>query len=216
MSFKRIGNVETLTALSFLSLSILSNIQVSWFQLGPASNPDTITPGDIHQVLVPGSNTIFNKSSPFLFIGGVPKSGTTLMRVLLDIHSQISCGPETHIFIDILKLRYEWNNVESLRKRNMAAGVTLQLIDHAVSGFLLEVGARHQDVAARIPCIKEPFLLTQGGFLSEWFPNSKLIHMVRDGRAVSNSLVSRSLEFPPFSSTNHTQNLKSWTKLASG
>ena len=33
MSFKRIGNVETLTALSFLGLSILSNIQGKSTQL---------------------------------------------------------------------------------------------------------------------------------------------------------------------------------------
>jgi hypothetical protein len=31
----------------------------------------------------------------------------------------------------------------------------------------------------------------QGGYLAEVFPNSKLIHMVRDGRAISHSLVSR-------------------------
>jgi hypothetical protein len=36
-----------------------------------------------------------------------------------------------------------------------------------------------------------PRLFTQGGFLAEAFPNSKLIHMVRDGRAISHSLVSR-------------------------
>ena len=29
------------------------------------------------------------RNSPMLFIGGVPKSGTTLMRVLLDIHPHI-------------------------------------------------------------------------------------------------------------------------------
>ncbi len=36
-----------------------------------------------------------------------------------------------------------------------------------------------------------PRLFTQGGFLAEAFPDSKLIHMVRDGRAISHSLVSR-------------------------
>ena len=37
----------------------------------------------------------------------MPKSGTTLMRVVLDIHSGTGCGPETHVIIDGLKLRYE-------------------------------------------------------------------------------------------------------------
>merc|ERR1711962_1996749 len=62
----------------------------------------------------------------------------------------------------------------------------------------------------------EPFLMTQAGFLATAFNNSKVIHMVRDGRAISHSLVSRNLEFPPFSPTNHTQNLHSWAKLATG
>ena len=40
MSFKRIGNLETLTALSFLGLSILSNIQgkLSFLGLSILSN----------------------------------------------------------------------------------------------------------------------------------------------------------------------------------
>merc|ERR1739838_87184 len=40
--------------------------------------------------------------------------------------------------------------------------------------------------------------------------------MVRDGRAVSHSLVSRNLEFPPFSNHDHSRNLKQWAKLATG
>ena len=64
-----------------------------------------------------------------LFIGGVPKSGTTLMRVLLDLHSRVRCGPESHVIIDVLKLRYEWNNFKHLKERNEAAGITKEIID---------------------------------------------------------------------------------------
>lgn len=58
--------------------------------------------------------------------------------------------------------------------------------------------------------------MTQAGFLATSFPQSKLIYMVRDGRAVSHSLVSRKLEFPPFSNHDHSHNLKQWAKLATG
>ena len=58
--------------------------------------------------------------------------------------------------------------------------------------------------------------MTQAGFLATSFPQSKLIHMVRDGRAVSHSLVSRNLDFPPFSAQNHSHNLRQWAKLAAG
>ena len=58
--------------------------------------------------------------------------------------------------------------------------------------------------------------MTQAGFLATSFPQSKMIHMVRDGRAVSHSLVSRNLDFPPFSSHDHSHNIKQWAKLATG
>ena len=39
----------------------------------------------------------------------------------------------------MLKLRYEWSNFPELRERNEAAGVTQEIIDKAVTAFLLEV-----------------------------------------------------------------------------
>ena len=176
---------------------------------------DSNSMADKHIVHPEEGGRTFNASSPILFIGGVPKSGTTLMRVLLDIHPKLRCGPETHVIIDVLKLRYEWANFGHLKKRNEAAGITHKIIDKALRAFILEVVARHGD-PADIICNKEPFLMTQAGFLATAFPNSKMIHMVRDGRAISHSLVSRELEFPPFSKTDHRQNLKSWANLATG
>ena len=89
------------------------------------------------------------------------------------------------------------------------------LVCKAVSAFILEVVSRHGD-PAQIICAKEPFLMTQAGFLASSFPHSKIIHVVRDGRAVSHSLVSRNLEFPPFSAQDHSKNLKQWAKLSTG
>ena len=125
------------------------------------------------------------------------------------------CGPETHVVIDMLKLRYEWSNYKHLRERNEAAGITKEIIDKAVSAFILEVVSRHGP-PAELVCAKEPFLMTQAGFLATAFPRARVLHMVRDGRAISHSLVSRDLEFPPFSNTDHAQNLKQWASLASG
>uniref|UniRef100_A0A1I8FA04 Protein-tyrosine sulfotransferase n=1 Tax=Macrostomum lignano TaxID=282301 RepID=A0A1I8FA04_9PLAT len=34
---------------------------------------------------------------PFVFIGGMPRSGTTLMRTILDAHSAVRCGVETRV-----------------------------------------------------------------------------------------------------------------------
>jgi hypothetical protein len=34
------------------------------------------------------------RSAPIIFIGGSQRSGTTLMRALLDVHDSVSCGAE--------------------------------------------------------------------------------------------------------------------------
>ena len=39
----------------------------------------------------------YNRESPLIFVGGVPRSGTTLMRAMLDAHEDIRCGEETHL-----------------------------------------------------------------------------------------------------------------------
>ena len=57
---------------------------------------------------------IFNQGStydvdmPLIFIGGMPRSGTTLMRTMLDAHPKIRCGQETRIIPRILGMRVNW------------------------------------------------------------------------------------------------------------
>ena len=34
----------------------------------------------------------YNRNTPLIFVGGVPRSGTTLMRVMLDAHPEVRCG----------------------------------------------------------------------------------------------------------------------------
>ena len=50
----------------------------------------------------------YDRSSPIVFIGGVPRSGTTLMRSMLDAHPEVRCGEETRVVPRILQMKRDW------------------------------------------------------------------------------------------------------------
>ena len=50
--------------------------------------------------------TLETDASSIIFVGGVPRSGTTLLRAILDTDPKIKCGLETRVipdFLDILE-----------------------------------------------------------------------------------------------------------------
>jgi len=50
----------------------------------------------------------YDKDMPLIFVGGMPRSGTTLMRAMLDAHPDVRCGQETRIIPRILGMRANW------------------------------------------------------------------------------------------------------------
>lgn len=81
----------------------------------------------------------FPEDTPLIFIGGFPRSGTTLMRVMLDAHNAVRCGEETRVIPRLLAMRATWSRSVKERIRLDEAGVTDQVLDSAVRAFLLEV-----------------------------------------------------------------------------
>ena len=63
-------------------------------------------------------------------------------------------------------------------------------IDNGIKRFILEIIEKHGPIARRL-CNKDPFALKYMKDLSEWYPNSKFIYMIRDGRSVAHSIITR-------------------------
>ena len=122
---------------------------------------------------------------PIVLIGGCGRSGTTLLREILNRHSKLFCGPETSMFglpfwpNNISKM---WNLDEQALKSN--AQVTDNLV-HFAEKFYIEQTNR---AGKARPADKTPNNIRVIGKLLTWFPKGRFIHIIRDGRDVSCSL----------------------------
>jgi len=151
----------------------------------------------------------YDRQSPLIFIGGVPRSGTTLMRAMLDAHDEVRCGEETRVVPRILQMRAHWMKSTKESMRLEEAGLTGDVLDSALSSFILEVVAKHGEPAPRL-CNKDPFTLKSGAYLLQLFPKSKFLFMVRDGRATVHSIITRKVTITGFDLKSYRQCLQKW------
>ncbi|XP_063238779.1 protein-tyrosine sulfotransferase-like [Bacillus rossius redtenbacheri] len=152
----------------------------------------------------------YSRDMPLIFIGGAPRSGATLMRVMLDAHPDVRCGPDSHVIPLILEMKSRW-----LRSRERVtleeAGLSKEVINSAIAAFALEIITRHGDPAPRL-CDKDPLTLKSASYLAELFPRARFIFMVRDGRATVHSIMSRQAAVPGFSLGSYRRCLEDWNK----
>ncbi|GAB6033533.1 Protein-tyrosine sulfotransferase [Chamberlinius hualienensis] len=169
-----------------------------------------------HQTVIYGKDTkqyVYGRAAPFIFIGGVPRSGTTLIRAMLDAHPDIRCGEETRVIPRVLQLRYNMMKSTKEVTRLEEAGITNEVLDSAISAFIMEVIAKHGDPAPKL-CNKDPFTLKSAVYLGSLFPNAKFVWMVRDGRAVIHSVITRQVTISGFDLTNFKQCLMKWNSIS--
>lgn len=169
------------------------------------------------QTAVLGSNMkqyVYDRDMPLIFVGGVPRSGTTLFRAMLDAHPDVRCGEETRVIPRLLQMRYNWLKSQKESMRLEEAGLTAEVLDSAMSAFILEVIAKHGEPAPRL-CNKDPFTLKAAVYLGKLFPNAKFILMVRDGRAVVHSIITRKVTISGFDLSSYQQCLGKWNTIMS-
>ena len=122
-----------------------------------------------------------------VFIGGCGRSGTTLMRVILDSHSKICCGPESNILagpnltsLEALAAKFDFSLAEVLELASRSA-----YLPQFCSTFFGTIAERHGKSRW---AEKTPKNITRLKYIFDNFPNARVLHVVRDGRDVACSL----------------------------
>jgi hypothetical protein len=123
-----------------------------------------------------------------VFIGGVPRSGTTLLQHMLDCHPAVFGGPEFDCIPGIIEL---WRQVADAHTRGrIQVFCTRAQIDACFEGLiedlLLPVAEAH---GARLLSEKTPLNVLVFVELLTLLPGCRVIHVVRDPRAVVSSLL---------------------------
>ena len=151
------------------------------------------------------------RNSPVVFVGGHPRSGTTLMRVLLDSHPSFHCGQETHVIPDLLTLRRKYSRGRGWN-RLREAGLDLGLLNTTIADAILNIiRNRGSPAPSRRLCTKDPFTLKHIPYLSRMFPNAQFILMVRDGRGVVRSIRKNNIKIAHFPNTDK-EGLQRWNQ----
>ena len=204
-----------LTMRRLVSYGIVTSLVVlllySWFVPCDDSHKLKMVPKESTHYVYDAENHAYpyDREMPLIFIGGVPRSGTTLMRAMLDAHPEVRCGEETRVIPRLLGMRTQWAKSEKESRRLQEAGLSDEVIDSALAAFILEVIAKHGEPAPHL-CNKDPFTLKSTVYLSQMFPRAKFILMIRDGRAVVHSIISRKVTISGFDLKSYRQCLEKW------
>jgi protein-tyrosine sulfotransferase len=142
-----------------------------------------------------------------IFVGGAPRSGTTLLSVMLNAHPALVCGPEADLlrrWRDVGRMptgraRWAWHrlrgwtqhyehltrqfgmSLHELRRIRMASRSGAEFIDRFFDDYAKRHGVRRwvEKSPANVKCLP---------YLFERFPRAKFVHIIRDGRDVAVSL----------------------------
>jgi hypothetical protein len=114
-----------------------------------------------------------------IFVIGAPRSGTTLVRLILDSHPRISCGEETHFLRDLeAVVGRNWDLVATY---GLARAWWIEHLRGLYETFQAEVLAQNGKVRW---AEKDPTYTLHLPFIEELFPTAVYVHLLRDGHDV--------------------------------
>ena len=198
-----------------LLVSLATNVTLlGWLLSNPVcpQEENTVSGRPARGETVAGNSNSSISSREIVFVGGVPRSGTTLARVMLDAHPDIRCGEETRVIPRIISMRNRWNKAEKEHQRLAAAGLNDDTLDQATRAFVAEIILNH-GAPAKYLCNKDPLVLNYMYDIVRMFPKAKFILMVRDGRAVAYSIVTRNITISGVDSKSFMSAALFWNKV---
>lgn len=119
----------------------------------------------------------------FVFLGGMGRSGTNLLRSMLDCHQDIAAGPEFNFSEDVISLyrkmstAVEGNRISAYTDQTYLRGIFASFLGDLLSRYGILKG---KDIVVE----KTPSNIWHFLELSHLFPTAKFIQVVRDGRDV--------------------------------
>jgi len=165
------------------------------------------------------SETVDTRVAP-VFIGGAGRSGTTLLRVMLDSHPYISCGPEMKVLPLICKFQTELKSgfAEFLNSYQVSDEKIDLLFRDLINGLF---SSHLQANGKRRWAEKTPHNLLYIRQLSRIFPEARFVHVLRDGRDVAASLVEMQwFDIKSKQKIWYTENIRNaaiyWKEIVSG
>lgn len=139
-----------------------------------------------------------------VFIGGCARAGTTLLGAMLGGHSTAICVPESQFKIGLLRDKQLTDRESAVRFlkshwRFRLWDMPIQASDLPGNGELARTniirrlcrmyGARHDRAGRAVWVDHTPHNIRHCKLLNDRFPDSKFIHIIRDGRAVAASVM---------------------------
>jgi len=122
-----------------------------------------------------------------VFVGGAPRSGTSLLQKMLGFHSDILAGPEFENIYDVVQLYKRMKATNERDRHEFYCGLDdiKQEIEQLVLNLLT---ARSSESDCRLIIEKTPKNVLVFNELREIFPKAKFIFVLRDPRATVASL----------------------------
>lgn len=128
------------------------------------------------------------KTYGHIFVGGVPRSGTTLVQRILGAHSLIYAGPEFDLVPEIIKLRSLF--LQKINDGRISAYLDNDYVNKLFESFLITVFQKKiTETGKTYISEKTPSNIEVFSELQECLPNAHYIFVMRDPRAIVASML---------------------------